>query len=162
MKKHILVILILAVFLSSGCYSFRKKFVRSKKESKESPVFVNFKEYPTNPSRERYSEYYLFIRGWLDDLTTALSREGSFKRQKRAVNEAIMNMEQIMSFFTVEGQQVLYPIYDELRQFREELIKNPSMSELRRNSYIKKIEQIKRSFEADFNFSSVGRWFPSE
>jgi len=162
MKRYIFGVLILAVFLSSGCYSFRKKFVRTKKETKEPQVYVDFKEYPQKPSRERYSEYYLFIRGWLDDLTTALNREGSFKRQKRAINEAIMNVEQIMSFFTTEGQQVLYPIYDEMRQFREELIKNPSMSELRRNSYIKKIEQIKRSFEADFNFSSVGRWFPSE
>lgn len=158
MKKSLVVFLIIVLSLTSGCHSLRKKFTRKKKHDKEVPVYVDFKDYPTKPSREAYINYYLFVRGWLDDLTEALKKGISYKRQRRAINEAIMNLEQIIAFYDTEGKDAVYPIYEELQGFRGEMTKSPNMSENKRNLLIRKIEYLKRKFEKDFNYTDAEKW----
>jgi len=119
---------------------------------------VNFKDYPAKPSRDAYINYYLFVRGWLDDLTEALRKGVSYKRQRRAINEAIMNLEQIITFYGPEGKDAIYPFYEKLQDFREAIKKSPNMSETKRNSLIRKIEQLKRRFEKGFNYTDAEKW----
>ena len=83
------------IFVNSGCHSIRKKFIRKKKSKEEVPVYIDFKDYPEIPSREAYIDYYLFVEGWLEELVGALKKGFSYKRQKRSIDEAIMNFEQI-------------------------------------------------------------------
>lgn len=158
MRKLLIFFLVLMFSLTSGCHNLRKKFIRKKKHKKEIPVYVDFKDYPAKPSRGAYINYYLFVRGWLDDLTEALKKGISYKRQRRAINEAIMNLEQIIVFYDAEGKDAVYPIYEELRGFREAIAKNPNMSEIKRSSLIRKIEQLKRKFERDFNYTDAEKW----
>lgn len=158
MKKLFFAFLILLMGLNSGCHSLRKKFVRKKKSKKEVPVYVDFKEYPTKPSREAYIDYYLFVRGWLDELLAAAKKGISHKRQRRAISEAIMNIEQIISFFNTEGKEKIYPLYEELLSIGIQVNKAPNMSEVRRNSLVRKIEQVKRRFEKGFNYSDAEQW----
>lgn len=158
MRRISIFILIVMISLTAGCHSFRKKFIREKKYKKDPPVYVDFKDYPEKPSRKAYINYYLFVRGWLDELTEALKKGISCKRQKRAVNEAIMNLEQIISFCNQEGKDKIYPLYEELLGIREELVKSPNMSAARRNLFIRKIERLKRKFERDFNYADVVEW----
>jgi len=158
MRKVLVFLLIVMLSVTSGCHSLRKKFVRKKKHTKETLVYVDFKDYPTKPSREAYINYYLFVRGWLDDLREALKKGISYKRQRRAINEAIMNLEQIITFYGAEGKDAVYPIYEELQDFREEMAKSPNMSEAKRNFLIRKIEQLKRRFEKNFNYTDAEKW----
>ncbi len=158
MRKLLIFLLVAMVSSTSGCHSLRKKFIRKKKYEKEAPVYVKFKDYPNKPSRGAYINYYLFVRGWLDDLTEALRKGVSYKRQRRAISEAIMNLEQIIAFYDTEGKDAVYPIYEELQGFREAMKKSPNMSEIRRNSLIRKIEKLKRKFEKDFNYSDSEKW----
>ena len=158
MKKSLIIFLIAILSLTSGCHSLRKKFIRKKKYEKEIPVYVDFKDYPDKPSRESYINYYLFVRGWLDDLTGALKKGISYKRQRRAINEAIMNLEQIIAFYDSEGKDEVYPIYEKLQYFRDEITKSPNMSEIKRNLLIRKIEQLKRNFEKNFNYTDAEKW----
>jgi len=146
------------IFCDFGCYSLRKKFVRKKKENKETPVYVDFKEYPQQPSREAYINYYLFVRGWLDELTEALKKGLSAKRQKRAINEAVMNLEQIISFYNTEGKDEIYPFYEELVEIKDEVEKSSISSSFRKNSLIRKIENFKRRFEKNFNYTDAKQW----
>jgi len=146
------------VSLSWGCQSLRKKFTRTKKHQKDAPVYVDFKDYPPRPSRQAYINYYLFVRGWLDDLVDSLSRGISYKRQKRAINEAIMNLEQIITFYNVEGKEKIYPFYEELTQIRQMIKKSPNMSEIRKNYLARKIENFKRRFQRDFNYTDAEKW----
>jgi len=144
--------------LTSGCHSLRKKFTRKKKKKKDLAVYVDFKDYPDKPSREAYINYYLFVRGWLDDLIEALKKGTSYKRQRRAINEALMNLEQIIIFYNREGKDAVYPIYEQLQDLRKEMTRSPNMSEAKRNSVVRKIEQLKRRFEKDFNYRDAGKW----
>jgi len=158
MKKLLALFLIVMISSTSGCYNIRKKFIRKKKQKDEVPVYVNFKDYPAQPSRKAYINYYLFVRGWLEELTDALKKRISHKRQKRAINEAIMNLEQIITFYDVEGKEKIYPFYEEIRDFRKTIQNNPNMSDVKRNSLVRKIERFKRGFEKDFNYRDAEEW----
>lgn len=158
MKKLFVAFLIFSLAFNSGCHALRKKFVRKKRSQKELPVYVDFKEYPERPSGDAYMDYYLFVRGWLDELLAALKKGISYKRQRRAISEAIMNTEQIISFFNIEGKEEIYPIYEDLLSLRQQIEKTPNMGEPRRNSLIRKIEQLKRRFEKGFNYSDAEQW----
>ena len=158
MKKLLVVFLIAMLSVTSGCHSLRKKFTRKKKNTKELPVYVDFKDYPTKPLREDYINYYLFVRGWLDDLVEALKKGISYKRQRRAINEAIMNLEQIITFYNTEGKDAVYSIYEELQGFKEEMVKSPNMSETKRSFLIRKLQRLKRQFERDFNHTDAEKW----
>ena len=158
MRRLLVFFLIAMISITSGCHSLRKKFIRKKKQRQELPVYVDFKDYPTKPSRNAYINYYLFVRGWLDDLTEALKKGISYKRQRRAINEAIMNLEQIIAFYDTEGKDAVYPIYEELQSFREAMAKSPNMSETKRNLLIRRIKQLKRRFEKNFNYNDAEKW----
>ena len=156
MRRFINIFLILCLLSSSGCYAIRKKFTRKKRVKKDVPVYVDFKEYDEQPSREAYLDYYLFVRGWLDELTEALQKGTSFKRQKRSLDEAIMNFEQIMAFLNRDGKEYIYPMYEELLGIREDIKAN--MSKNRRNLYVRRIDTLKREFEREFNYIAAEKW----
>ncbi|MBD3264933.1 MAG: hypothetical protein GF375_07500, partial [Candidatus Omnitrophica bacterium] len=95
MRHTLYFLLILGITISvlTGCRTLREKFIRKKKIEKEEQVYVDFKDYPSRPTEEAYTDYYLFTRGWLDELNESLRSSISHKRNKRAINEAIMNVE---------------------------------------------------------------------
>ena len=158
MKKALIFLLIMMVGSTSGCLALRKKFIR-KKNYKEDPAYISFKEYPTKPSREVYIDYYLYIRGWLEELEDALERGLGYTRQKRAINEAVMNFEQIMVFFnTPEAKEKITPLYEELLRMKAEVEGGVSMSNLKRNSLLRDIDKFKRRFEKDFNYTDAEKW----
>jgi len=158
MRKISVFLLICLLVLPCGCSSLRKKFTRKKKHEKELPVYIDFKDYPSGPSREDYINYYLFVRGWLDDLEDTLYKGISYKRAKRAVNEAIMNFQQIISFFNTEGKDQVYPLYEELQDIKEQVESVPNMSETKRNSIARKVESLKRRFEQSCSYSDAEKW----
>lgn len=163
MKKILILLLIGIVFSTSGCYTLRKKFIRKKKAQTEEPVYVNFKDYPTKPSREAYVDYFVFVKGWLEDLTEALSvdrvdRGYNVKREKRAINGAVMNLEQIIGFYNQEGKEKIYPLYQELVKVREDLEKDPSMSPAGRTRILQRVEHFRREFENEFNYRQAEKW----
>ncbi|MBU2044821.1 MAG: hypothetical protein KJ977_04705 [Candidatus Omnitrophica bacterium] len=157
-NKLLFVFLILSLTLNTGCHSLRKKFIRKKKTKQEAPVYVDFKEYPTTISRDAYIDYYLFVRGWLDELLGALEKGISYKRQRRAITEAIMNLEQIISFLNNQGKDEIYPVYEQMLSVRDRIQRSPNLSQVQRNSLIRTIEQLKRQIEKRFNYSDVEQW----
>ncbi len=158
MRKILVFFIILSLLPISGCYNIRRKFIRKKKGQEEKPVYVDFKEYPIKPSRDAYIDYYLFVRGWLDELVSSLKKGLSYKREKRAINEAIMNLEQIISFYNTEGREKIYPSYEKLLDMRREIDRSPNMSRMRRDGLIRKIESFKREFERNFNYTDAEQW----
>ena len=159
MRKLLFFFLILTVVLGSGCHSLRKKFIRKKKYEKEEVAYVSFKEYPRKPTREVYLDYYLFVRGWLEELEDALERGLGYTRQKRAINEAVMNFEQLMYFFeSDEAKKKINPLYEEILRIKIEVERGASMSELKRSSLLRDVGNFKRRFEKDFNYTDAEKW----
>ena len=141
----------------SGCYKIRKKFTRKKKYRKEPPVYVDFKDYSEIVSRQSYVDYYLFTRGWLQDLAESLREEGGFGRKKRAVNEAIMNLGRMASFYGDGGEEKIKPLRGPLLIIKEEIESDPNMTEVRRAILRAGVEHLKRKFETEFNYAAFER-----
>lgn len=158
MRKFFIYFIVTSILFTSGCHTLRKKFIRKKRYKKETPVYVDFKDYPAKPSRQAYIDYYLFVRGWLDELAESLKRGLSFKREKRAISQALMNFEQMLSFYDLEGKKKIYPLYEELLAIKKEIEKNPNTNEVKRNFLIRKIEYFKRRFEKDCNYTDIEGW----
>ena len=158
MRRIIIIFIIFFLISTSGCYNVRRKFIRKKKVDKDAPVYVDFKEYPTTISKDAYVDYYLFVRGWLDELLGALNKGKSFKRQRRAIKEALMNIEQIIAFFNNQGKEEIYPFYEELLGFRDRIERSPNMSQIQRNNLMRQVETFKRRFEKKFNYSDIEQW----
>ena len=156
MRRFTAIFLILCLFSTSGCHSIRKKFTRKKRPKKDVPVYVHFKEYDEQPSREAYLDYYLFVRGWLDEFIEALQKGVSYKRQKRSLDEAIMNLEQIIAFLNHDGKEYIYPMYEEFLEIRQDI--SPNMTQNRRNTYVRRTEVLKRNFEKEFNYIAAEKW----
>ena len=157
MTRKIFFILI-AVFLFQGCQNLRGKFVRKKTQERETAVYVDFKDYPERPSPEAYRNYYLFIEGWFNELKDALDRDISWKREKRAINEAVMNLEQMMFFFNDEGQAAAEPFYSDVVALREEIGKFPRKSSFQRYRLIRRVEYLQRELGRNFRYRDIEQW----
>jgi hypothetical protein len=158
MKKSIIYLLIFFMVFTSGCHNLRKKFIRKKRNVKEAQVYIDFKDYPETLTREGYIDYYLFVRGWLDELIGAFEKSDSYKRKRRAITEAVTNMEQIIYFFNREGKDAIYPIYEQLKTIKFEIEKQPNMSQISTNTLMRKTESTKRKFEKEFNYTDAEKW----
>ncbi|MBU1121349.1 MAG: hypothetical protein ABIH71_08250 [Candidatus Omnitrophota bacterium] len=156
-KIFVLLVVVMCIGLC-GCHSLRKKFIREKKYHKEAPVYVDFKEYSNELSPQAYSDYYLFVKGWIDELGSALRKGMSFKRQKRAINEIIMNMEQMMAFYNQEGKNTMFPLYEDFLAVREDIQRSPNMSGIQKGSFLRRLEHYKREFESGFNYKDAQVW----
>lgn len=158
MNRRILVIFLLILLaLNTGCHSLRKKFIRRKKKE-EVPVYVTPKDYPEKPTRDIYIDYYLYTKGWLEELAKALRKGISYKRQKHAIEEAIMNLEQIISFFNQEGKKEISSLHRELKEIKEEINRVPNLSRIKRDFLIRKIQNIKRDFDSNYTYTDVKEW----
>ena len=157
MEKIIVFFLMINILFINGCYTVRKKFVRESKYQKDTTVYVDFKDYPEALSRDAYLDYYLFIQGWLDELIQALARGGNRKKQKQAINEVIINFEQVRYFFNEEGKEKTSPLYGEFLEVREK-IHDPYLDDTERGNLIRKVESTKREFERVLRWSNASLW----
>ena len=159
MKKRIVLVLILSIsVLLCGCAGLRKKFVRKRQKETLPPLYLELKDYPQAPTKEMYDQYYLYVRGWLDELIQTIEEKANSKRQKKSIDEAIMNFEQITYFYNDEGKKTAEPLYKELVSLREE-VHNPYFNSSVNSSLIlKRISTLKRSFEKDFSYEDALAW----
>ncbi|UCD15973.1 MAG: hypothetical protein JSV34_02675 [Candidatus Omnitrophota bacterium] len=158
MKRIFISLLLVMAIFCCGCHSLRKKFVRKKKYQKEAPVYVDFKEYSNELTPQAYRDYHLFVRGWIDELMQALRRGMSFKRQRRAIDEVIMNIEQMMAFYNQEGKDKIYPLYEDFLSVKEDVEKSPNMSDIKKSALIRRLAHFKRKFESEFNYGDAQDW----
>lgn len=157
MKKTFIFIFIF-VFFTSGCYTLRKKFVRKKTYQKEPPVYVDFKDYNQEASPDTYVDSYLYLRGWLDELSETLRNEQNFKREKRAINETIKNFNQIVSFYNTQGKEAVTYLGQNLTDIKDEIEKNPYRDTIIKNNIVRKIDDFRRKFETDCKYSNAKQW----
>ena len=153
--------LCVVIFAVSGCTPLRRKFTRKKKKDKEqSQKFIPVLEpvdYPEKvySSMERYKHHYSLWKIWDRDLLQAIERDGSDKRQKYLLGQAIEQLEEMKKRLVDEKQVELGQLIDDLRRVQQVYEKPASM----RNKFStrKKIElnakKIRNGFAPDSSLS---------
>jgi len=162
MKNKLGICLFLCLAISfSGCYSLRKKFVRKRKKYTPPPLYLELKEYPATPTKEVYEEYFLYVKGWLSELIKCLEEKISRKREKKSIDQALFNLEQIMVFLNDKGKKKIEPIKQELVKLREKIY-NPYFSYTNVNYLIRKTEKVYRDFDSQFSYNKAKGFFVKE
>lgn len=156
MRKMVSLLLVFVIAAGfSGCYSLRKKFTRKRAKETPPPLYLNLKEYPKVPTKDMYDEYYLFVRGWLSELIRDIENKISPKRQRKAIDEALKNLEQIVYFYNEEGKRKINPIYKELIKLRGKVYDPYFIASGDNSSTVRDISRIRREFEKEFSFEKV-------
>ncbi len=158
MKKGIYIFIAALIFFNYGCYSIRKKFIRKKKYQKEPTVYIDLKDYSSQQAEGEYLDYYLYVKGWLDELVKAVEKGFSPKRQKLAANEVIHNLEMAMTFLNTDGKNGMYAIYDEFLVIRKEIENNPIFTQNEKYFLLYRMRSLKRQFEKKFNWVDIEKW----
>ena len=158
MKKLTYLFIVILIFINSGCYSLRKKFIRKKKYKKEPTVYIDLKDYSIQPVEGEYLYYYLYVKGWLEELVKAVEKGISPKRQRLAVNEVASNLEKAMTFLNTEGKNEIYLIYEEFLELKKEIERSSNFTQNKKNYLLFKIRSIKNQVERKFNWVDVEKW----
>jgi len=161
--RRLILILCLMVYAGSciGCYSIRKKFTRKKTSEEETPVYVQVKEYAAVPTEKVYRDYYVFLRGWLDDLKIALQDQSSLKRSKKAIDEAIMNFTQMYQSLNGPGKKERSDILEELMNIKK-TVYNPGLFSTDTSRLIARVDKVKRVLEKQMRYEAVSGYLKSE
>jgi len=117
----ICLLLALCVFGTSGCVSFRKKFVRKSKTEESPELFLELKKYDDAPTEELFHSHYSYVKGWLEELAQMLRDNGNKKRMKKSIDAAIESFAQINAYMNEQGKARLKPLYDRMIAMREKL-----------------------------------------
>jgi len=163
MRKLLSIILALLVILDfTGCHALRKKFVRKRRKDKPPPLYLELKDYPQAPTKDMYDQYCLYVRGWLDELMHTIEEKSNAKRQKKSIDEAVMNFEQIMYFYNEEGKKAAEPLHSKLLSLREEVHAPYFALSASSSSVIRRISRLKRDFEKNFSYEDALAWMENQ
>lgn len=163
MRKFLSVALIFFIlFGACGCASLRKKFVRKRRKDAAPPLYLELKDYPHVPTQDMYHQYWLFVRGWLDELRLSIEEDSNKKRQLKAADEALMNFEQIVYFFNEQGKEIIAPLKQELVSIRETVHDPYFSSSMNTTIIVRRISKAKREFERDYTYDKASIWLGQE
>ncbi|HQP10529.1 MAG TPA: hypothetical protein PKV41_04025 [Candidatus Omnitrophota bacterium] len=123
--------LCLAALFLEGCTPLRKKFTREKKDDgtqsqKDLPILepVDYPEKTVLPL-EKYKYHYSLWKIWDRDLLQAVDRDGSEKRQKYLLEQAVAQLEEMKKILIDEKQAEFSVLVDDLRGVQE-MVEKPS------------------------------------
>ena len=154
----ILVLVFVCIFDFSGCTGLRKKFIRKRHKETPPPLYLDLKDYPKVPTKDMYDEYFLFVRGWLDELSLSIEEHSSHKRQKKSIDEALKNLEQVMYYYNAVGKENIAPLHEEFIDLRDR-VHDPYFFTSASVTYMKrKIYRMKRAFETGFTYEKASLW----
>jgi len=138
-----------------GCTPLRKKFTRKKKESSKTnqkfiPVLDPI-DYPEKiySAESHYRHHYSLWQVWNKDLLQVLERNGSDKRQKYLLGQAIEQLGEMKKWLADAKQAELSESIKELQKVQQDYTKPASM----RNKFStqKKIERAAKKIRKEFS-----------
>ena len=160
-KKNSLIIFICLgamIFSSIGCEPLRKKFVRKKKEEKESGIVPVLEPIDYAPKKiysllEQYQRHYSLWKVWDRELIQAIQEGKTVKAQEYNLAQLIEQIEEMKKWMIEEKQKELTPLIDELHAIQRDL-SQPSVTHSD-FTMTKTLERNSKTIRHDFNPKSM-------
>ncbi len=107
------------IMTSVGCEPLRKKFMRKKKEEKESGILPVLEpvDYPAKKiysSLEQYQRHYSLWKVWDKELLQSIQEGSNVKAQKYNLSQLIEQIEEMQKWVVAEKQKQLASLINEL------------------------------------------------
>jgi len=156
-RRSVVCVLVAAVFLTTGCDAFVRKFTRkSKRDKKEDVQMVLVPEEYKGPDltkEELYRSDLLFWKSWHTELIEALMVNANKKKQAGCSDEAIKRLEKMRARLNETAQKRLNTFLTQLRDLREEIDKDTYSAG--RTNQRQSAERLKRQILRDFSYAKV-------
>ena len=122
----IFICLVAMIFSSVGCEPLRKKFVRKKKEEKESGIIPVLEPMDYAPKKmysplEQYQRHYSLWKVWDRELMQAIQEGKNPKAQKYNLAQLIEQIEEMQKWAREEKQKELFVLIQELHGIQKDL-----------------------------------------
>lgn len=141
-----------------GCATMKKKFIRKKPERVIQPVVYTEDKFVKQYSNKYYySTHFSNWRTWHDELLNSMS--DNTKRQERAVQEALMNLQSMQKQLISPKKEELGAQIAEVREAAALLESGKSASDA---SVRLKLERTRRVINSGFYYDKVKDFIPAE
>jgi hypothetical protein len=155
MNKRLLISILLLVMLvdAAGCSgTWRRKFVRVKKEEeKEAPVLVpqDYKKEFTN--NQLYANHFAFWKSAESELISSIRDKKSHKRLDRYTSYTIVEMNKLYNLLVPEKQKDFEPLVNEIKDIIAK-ISQPGYLDSNRNSIVSELSKHYRAVARSFSY----------
>lgn len=157
-NKFFIFVLIISLFSSFGCESFRRKFIRKPKDKpKDEEMVIVPKDYSQLqlPVDKAYAQYYTYWKAWHNELLQYLVSAGSKKKIISCFEQSILNLSRMKDLLESEDKISLLDNYiNELSSLLEE-VQEKTITVISSGRIKNKSEQLLRNIMRDFSFSKV-------
>ncbi|MBL7197854.1 MAG: hypothetical protein ISS47_07115 [Candidatus Omnitrophica bacterium] len=156
--RFLIFILVIFMFSSFGCESFRKKFIRKPKgKPKEEEMVIVPKDYSKLqlPIDEAYIQYYTYWKAWHNELLTFLVEGQNKKKIISCFEQAILNLNRMKDLLENEEKISLLDGYVGETSSLAEEIKNKTLAMITTGRIKNQSEQLLRNIQRDFSFSKI-------
>ena len=149
----VLVAVITAAVLLSGCAQMRDKFIRKPKEETTVKQFYSVRKYDVHPNMELYTKRYIFWKTWHKELLDVLDGTNR-KKIVVAVEQELSNLIDMQSMLVNEKAEALQPYVEELTTI-ERTIKKEGVTRGNRVQLRRKLELLGKQVKKDFSYRKV-------
>ena len=139
------VLIILLIFIASGCEPLRKKFTRQKKKDESQSAFIPVLDPVDYPDKvetpeESYRHYFSLWQVWDKDFMMRLQENSSDKKINFTFNQVLLQLTEMEKLLTGEKQQKIREYIGQLTALGQDL-KQPAVSSKEKWSISGKISE---------------------
>ena len=160
MLKNRLLILFLMIFIFSsfGCESFRRKFIRKPKdEPKGEDMVIEPRDYSKlqMPVDKAYIQYYTYWKAWHNELLTFLAEGTNKKKILSCFEQTILNLDRMKDILESPEKTALLDGYIKETSALAQEIRDKTLTVFSTTRIKSKSEQLLLNIQRDFSFSKV-------
>lgn len=161
-RKSAAALLLLSLFLGSGCATVQKKFTRKKKEPAHIPsvVYIEQGAYQKKYSNDYYYRtHFTLWKSWHSELVDNIG--GNHKKVLRAAEESLSHLTELNQYLVPAKQAELKPLIDSLSAV-ENKIEDNRYSKSDESGFRAELEKIQRIVSNNFYYDKVKEQVISE
>jgi hypothetical protein len=159
MKPRLLILfLVIFIFYSFGCESFKRKFIRKPKEKpKTEDMVIVPKDYSQLqlPVDKAYIQYYTYWKAWHNELLNFLEEGTSKKKITSCFEQTILNLNRMKDLLKSEEKINLLESYINETVSLAGEVEEKTLMMITTNRIKNQILQLLRNIQRDFTFSKV-------
>lgn len=159
MRSRLLVLFLAVVMVSSsGCASFRRKFIRKpKKKPKAEDMVIVPKDYSKlqMPVDKAYTQYYTYWKAWHNELISFLVEGSNKKKIISCFEQTILNLDRMKDLLENEEKIKLLEGYvNEVSSLSEE-VENKTLIMITTGRIKNQSDQLLLNIQRDFSISKI-------
>jgi hypothetical protein len=149
-----IVVIVSALFLLTGCESFRRKFVRAKKAGIEKePMVIAPRDYSAHPfpSDVLYRQYFTYWKAWSQDLVRSLDERASHKKNLDCVGQCLQNLSKMKSYLQDAEAARLDVFMQKTERLKQQIESQPNLPASQATSLRYDAERIQSGINRQFD-----------